>query len=97
MRNGIVISGQPHAFGHVDFAQRVLRNVCDRSRATILLGVPYRYPFGICPMGLSALAAYDGDIVLADAARDTGIPAIMSATSLTPLERVAGETGSRWF
>lgn len=48
-------------------------------------------------MGLSALAAYDGDIVLADAARDTGIPAIMSATSLTPLERVAGETGSRWF
>jgi L-lactate dehydrogenase (cytochrome) len=48
-------------------------------------------------MGLCALAALDGDIALAQAAREAGIPGVMSATSLTRLERVAVEAGSRWF
>ena len=85
------------AFGRYGFLPRALRNVSNRSQAKTLLGVDYAHPFGIAPMGMSALAAYDGDVVLARAARAAGVPAILSATSLTPLERVAEEAGSRWF
>jgi L-lactate dehydrogenase (cytochrome) len=94
---GTSFASNRSAFNAVDFVPRILRNVANRSQATSLLGVSYSHPFGICPMGLSALAAFDGDVVLADAARAAGIPAILSATSLTPLERVAKEAGSRWF
>ena len=48
-------------------------------------------------MGSSALAAYDGDVVLARAAQAAGIPSIVSAASLTKLERVAQEAPGRWF
>lgn len=85
------------AFAAHAFVPRVLRDVGDRSQRRTLMGRAYEHPFGISPMGLSALAAYDGDVVLATAARAAGIPAVMSATSLTPLERVAAEGGSRWF
>lgn len=85
------------SFEHLRFAPRVLAGHTDRDQGTELFGQHYASPFGIAPMGLSALAAYDGDVVLARAARDFGIPAIMSSTSLTRLERVAEETGSKWF
>lgn len=85
------------AFGDWRFVPRVLRNVGSRSQATSLFGKPLAHPFGIAPMGLSALAAYDGDVVLSQAANAAGSFAILSATSLTPLERVAQEGGSRWF
>lgn len=94
---GLSFAENRRAFAEGSFVPRALRNVGSRSQATTLFGVPYAHPFGIAPMGLSALAAYDGDVVLARAAKASQIPAILSATSLTPLERVAEEAGSRWF
>lgn len=85
------------AFSDHSFVPRILRNVGNRSQATSLFDVSYAYPFGISPMGLSALAAFDGDVTLARAAGTMRIPSILSATSLTKLERVAREGGSRWF
>lgn len=86
-----------NAFGDLSFVPRVLRNVGNRTQSVTLFGETFAHPFGIAPMGLSALAAYDGDVVLSQAANAGGILAILSATSLTPLERVAQEGGSRWF
>ncbi|SFT54293.1 alpha-hydroxy acid oxidase [Mesorhizobium sp. YR577] len=85
------------AFADHSFVPRILRNVGNRSQATSLFDVSYAHPFGISPMGLSALAAFDGDVTLARAAGTMRIPSILSATSLTKLERVAREGGSRWF
>ena len=48
-------------------------------------------PFGIAPLGISALSAYRGDIVLARAALAAHIPMIMSGSSLIPMEDVAKE------
>ena len=48
-------------------------------------------------MGLSGLATYEGDLVLAKAAAAEDIPMVLSATSLMPLERVADEGGAKWF
>lgn len=81
----------------IQFVPRGLRSQAVRDQKVSLFGYQYKHPFGIAPMGMSALAAYDGDMALAKGAHDRGTFAIMSATSLTPLERVANEAGSRWF
>ena len=85
------------AFAALEFVPRVLVDVADRSTRTSLFGTDYAAPFGIAPMGLSSLATFDGDLVLARSARAAGIPSVLSAASLIPLERVAQETGARWF
>lgn len=85
------------AFGRYAFAPRVLVDVSRRSQQTELFGRRYASPFGIAPMGISALSTYRGDIVLARAARAQGIPAILSGTSLIPLEDVIREAPGTWF
>ena len=59
-----------------------------RQTGTTLLGRRYAAPFGIAPMGASALSAYRGDLVFARATAAAGIPMILSASSLIPLEEV---------
>ncbi len=85
------------AFRRLAFVPDTLRDVSRRSTAATLLGERYRLPFGIAPMGLSGLSCFEGDLVLARAARAENIPMAMSATSILPLERVAAEGGARWF
>lgn len=75
---------------------RVLVDVSARQQRRSLFGVEYDHPFGIAPMGLSAAIAMDGDVTMAAAARAAGIPFVLSASSLTRLERVA-EAGARWY
>ena len=53
------------AFARYGFVPRVLVNVSARSQQFDLFGRRYDAPFGIAPMGLSALSAYRGDIVQA--------------------------------
>ena len=67
----------------------VLVDVSRRSQHTSLFGHTYASPFGIAPMGISALSAYRGDLVQARAAAAANIPLIMSGSSLIPLEDVA--------
>ena len=85
------------AFSRYAFAPRVLVDVSRRTQQIELFGRRYASPFGIAPMGISALSAYRGDIVLARAAREQGIPAILSGTSLIPLEDVIQEAPGTWF
>lgn len=79
------------------FVPRVLVDVSRRTQQQPLFGTTYASPFGIAPMGLAALSAYRGDIALARAAREAGIPAILSGSSLTPLEEVAQAAPGTWF
>ena len=76
---------------------RVLVSVSARSQQFDLFGRRYDAPFGIAPMGLSALSAYRGDIVQARAACASNIPAILSGTSLIPLEDVIQAAPGAWF
>lgn len=85
------------AFEEYGFVPRVLVDVSKRSQQTTLFGRTYATPFGIAPMGISALSAWRGDIVLARAAAAANIPMIMSASSLIPLEDVAKEGTTEWF
>ncbi len=85
------------AFDALRFRPRVLVDVSQRSQSTEIFGQRYASPFGIAPVGISAIAAYRGDVVLAQAARDARIPAIMSGTSLIPMEAVSAAAPGTWF
>ena len=76
---------------------RVLVDTRARSTAKKLFGTSYSLPVGIAPMGISGLSTFQGDLVLAQAARDEQALMVASATSLIPLERLRAEGGARWF
>ncbi len=85
------------AFAAYAFMPRILVDVSRRSQATTLFGVSYASPFGIAPMGVSALSAYRSDIVAAKAAAAAGIPFVLSASSLIPLEEVRAAGATAWY
>ena len=91
------LRGNRSAFAQYSFSPRVLVDVSRRTQQTEIFGRRYASPFGIAPMGISALSAYRGDIVLARAAREQGIPAILSGTSLIPMEDVIRAAPGTWF
>jgi len=76
---------------------RSLVDVSRRHQNVELFGHTWSLPFGIAPMGLSALSAYRGDIVQARAARAANIPMILSGTSLIRLEDVIAAAPGTWF
>ncbi|WP_137389651.1 alpha-hydroxy acid oxidase [Rhodoligotrophos defluvii] len=85
------------AFKQYALLPRALVDVSRRSHKTTLFGVTHSPPFGIAPVGFSALSAYRGDIVLARAAARAGIPMIMSGASLIRMEDVAKAAPGSWF
>jgi L-lactate dehydrogenase (cytochrome) len=85
------------AFDELGFIPRVLVDVSKRTTATRLFGHEYAAPFGIAPMGISALSAYRGDLVQAEGARRSNIPMIMSGSSLIRLEEVCTACPGTWF
>ena len=97
VETGLAARGTRAAFEELRFVPRVLVDTSTRSTKTTLFGQVYDAPFGIAPMGISAMMAYRGDLVLARAAAAANIPAIMSATSLIPMEDVAREAPGTWF
>jgi L-lactate dehydrogenase (cytochrome) len=91
------LNGNRLAFDKYRFVPRVMINIAGRSTATTLHSQQFNAPFGIAPLGLAALMAYRGDLVLAKAAAAAGIPMIMSGSSLIPLEEVATAYPQAWF
>jgi L-lactate dehydrogenase (cytochrome) len=85
------------AFDEYGFVPRVLNDVSGRDQTTTLFGKTYASPFGIPPMGSSALSAYRGDIVLTQAAKAENVPMILSASSLITLEDVRAANQAAWY
>ena len=85
------------AFSEFGFLPRMLVDVSKRTQQTSLFGRAYAAPFGIAPMGISALYAYRGDLVLAHAASAANVLMIMSGSSLIRLEDVAKVDRTVWF
>ena len=85
------------AFQDYAFLPRTLVNTTQRHTGTTLFGRNYSAPFGIPPMGASALIAYRGDLVLAKAAAALNVPMIMSASSLIKLEEIRQVGPTAWY
>jgi L-lactate dehydrogenase (cytochrome) len=84
-------------FERHEFVTRVLIDTSKRSTVSPLFGKTWSGPFGIAPMGLAALSAYRGDLVLAEAAARENVPMILSGSSLIPLETVIEANPEAWF
>lgn len=84
-------------FDELFFLPHVLCDVSKVATDVTIFGDSFSSPFGIAPMGLSALYAYQGDKVLANAALDENIPMILSGSSLIPMEKIAHNKANIWF
>jgi L-lactate dehydrogenase (cytochrome) len=62
-----------------------------------LFGRDWTAPFGIAPMGLLGLSAFEGDLACARAARAAGIPFVIASSSLIRLEDQADAAPGSWF
>jgi L-lactate dehydrogenase (cytochrome) len=85
------------AFDEHEWLPSYLQDVSARAMDVRLLGQDWALPFGIAPMGLNAMSAYRGDIVLAEAAAATRIPMVMSGSSLIRMEDIARANPRAWF
>jgi len=85
------------SFRDIALIPRVLTDVAHRTTTTRLFDQTYSMPVGIAPMGLSGLSTFEGDLVLAKAARAANALMVASATSIMPLERICSEGGATWF
>ena len=85
-------------FERLRLRPRTMVNVSKRNLQCELFGTQYKLPVGIAPTGSAGLMWYEGEIALARAAREAGVPFTLSTSSLTAMERVAAEAGGDiWF
>ncbi len=85
-------------FERIKFKPRTLVDVSNRSQDITLFGHKQKMPICIAPTGTAGLMWHEGEIALARAARDAGIPFTLATGSMTSMERVASEAGGRlWF
>ena len=80
-----------------EMVPRVLVDITPRDMGVDLFGRRWATPFGVAPMGLAALSAYRGDLVIAQAARRENIPFVLSGSSLIRLEEVIAVNPDAWF
>ncbi|MEM7462519.1 MAG: alpha-hydroxy acid oxidase [Pseudomonadota bacterium] len=89
--------GNRRVFDDLWLQPRVLKDVSKRSIAQNLFDKTYDMPFGIPPMGASAVFGFEADLNFARAARAANIPFVMSGSALVPMEKVAEANPEVWF
>jgi L-lactate dehydrogenase (cytochrome)/(S)-mandelate dehydrogenase len=85
-------------FERIRLKPRVLAGVSNRSQEITLFGKTHKMPIVIAPTGTAGLMWYEGEIALARAAAEAGIPFTLATGSMTAMEKVAQEAGGTlWF
>ena len=97
VEDNVTLANNRRQFDDYNLLTGVLRDVSQRHTQHTVFGKSYVAPFGIAPIGVSALIAFNGDNVLASAAYNLGIPMILSGSSLTRLEEVKQHHPNVWF
>ncbi len=87
------------AFERYRLIPRMLRNVQTRDLSIELFGQRYPAPILIGPVGVQKILHPEGELTVAKAAAELGIPFILSTVSSYPIEQVAEVAGDaeRWF
>jgi len=85
-------------FERIRFKPRTLVDVSKRNQEVTLFGRKHKMPITIAPTGTAGLMWYQGEIALARAAAQAGIPFTLATGSMTAMEEVAKEAGGTlWF
>ena len=85
-------------FQKISFRQRVAVDISNRTTKKNLLGVEYKMPVALAPVGSLGMQRADGEILAAQAAEDFGVPFTLSTMSICSIEEVARNTSKPfWF
>jgi len=87
------------AFEDYRIRPRMLRDVADRDRSVDLFGTTYENPVLLAPIGVLSIIHDDAELGVAQAAKSTELPMILSSASSTSMEAVADELDGHpgWF
>lgn len=85
------------AFDRAHLVPRVLAGVADPATGTTLLGRASSMPLAVAPMAYQRLLHRSGELAVARAARDAGVPLAASMLSSVPIERLTGTGVTAWF
>ncbi|GIV59905.1 MAG: oxidoreductase [Rhodothermaceae bacterium] len=87
------------AFRRWRLVPRMLRDVARRDLSVELLGRRLPAPVLLAPVGVLGIVHEEGELAVARAARDLGLPFLLSTVASKPIEAVAGVMGEapRWF
>ncbi|MGH3361842.1 MAG: alpha-hydroxy-acid oxidizing protein, partial [Nocardioides sp.] len=95
-RNEITLRESAAAWDALRIAPRVLRDVREIITTTTLLGHDASAPLGIAPMTLQRAADPDGEVAMAEAAAEAGVPLVLSSNAGSTFADIAA-TGARWW
>jgi len=85
-------------FERIRLKPRTLVDVSKRSQEVTLFGKKHKMPIIVAPTGTAGLMWYEGEIALARAAAEAGIPFTLATGSMTAMEKVAEQAGGTlWF
>lgn len=94
----VALANNRAAFERYKLSPRMLVDTSRRTQEITLFGRRQAMPIAIAPTGSAGLTWYQGEIALARAAREAGIPFSLATGSMTALEKVAEEAGGTlWF
>jgi isopentenyl diphosphate isomerase/L-lactate dehydrogenase-like FMN-dependent dehydrogenase len=87
------------AFERRRLRPRMLRGNVERDLSVEVLGMRSPTPFFLAPIGVLSIAHAEGELAVARAAAETGVPLVLSSAASHSLEEVAAEMGNspRWF
>ncbi|WP_375489431.1 alpha-hydroxy-acid oxidizing protein, partial [uncultured Jatrophihabitans sp.] len=87
------------AFDRWRIVPRMLTGATDRTLRTTVLGSEVAAPIGTAPVAAQGIVHPDGELAVARAAGELGLPMIVSTLSSRTMEEVAAANGDgvRWF
>jgi len=89
----VALRNNREAFERIKLKPRVLRDVSGRKLDTTVFGKQHKLPIGIAPTGAAGMMWYQGELELARAAKEAGIPFTLATGSITSMEKIATEVG----
>ncbi|HSZ69465.1 MAG TPA: lactate 2-monooxygenase [Solirubrobacteraceae bacterium] len=96
---GETMRANREAFDHWRLQPRMLRDVSQRSLTRTVLGTPLPAPLLLAPIGVQSLAHPEGELAMARAAAQVGVPFIASTAASHTIEQIAQAAGehARWY
>jgi 4-hydroxymandelate oxidase len=93
----LTLAANRAALDAVFLTPRVLAGITSTDTGSVLVGCPSSLPVAIAPMSYQRMVHPDGELAMARAAKEAGVPLILSTMSSSPLGEVAAVGGTLWF
>lgn len=93
----VTMAANRAALDGVGIIPRVLRDVSGCDTGCELVGGTASLPVAVAPVAYQRLLHPEGELALARAAKEAGVPFTIATLSSHPLERIAEVGGSTWF